>query len=154
MAYAVDLSDINVLLSGYISDQSRLMLHRRIAERVRTIAPFLAYDSDPYIVVWRRRPPLLDPGCVHDLHHVPLFGTDGPGGINYIRNSVKVVIDAYNGDVSYYVIDPTDPLVRTYRKIFPTLFKPIRRCPRSCSNTCATPWIFSLLRPECMPPTT
>ena len=129
LAYAVDLSDINVLLSGYISDQSRLMLHRRIAERVRTIAPFLAYDSDPYIVVGAdgRLYWILDAYTTSTMF--PYSEPMARGGINYIRNSVKVVIDAYNGDVSYYVIDPTDPLVRTYRKIFPTLFKPIREMP-------------------------
>ncbi len=134
LVYTVDLSDINVLFSTYITDQSRLMLHRVITDRDRTIAPFLAYDSDPYIVVG-------DDGhlyWIHDAYTISnMFPYSEPvtrnaeqqRGINYIRNSVKVVINAYNGDVSYYVIDPTDPMVQTYRKIFPTLFKPIEEMP-------------------------
>lgn len=135
LAYAVDLSDVNVLLSSYVTDQSRLMLHRGITDRARTIAPFLAYDSDPYVVVgadghlyW-----IQDAYTTSNMfpYSEPLSETLGQRGINYIRNSVKVVVDAYNGNVSYYVIDPTDPLVQTYRKIFPTLFKPIGEMPAS-----------------------
>ena len=133
LVYALDLSDVNVLLSSYITDQSRLMLHRIITDRDSTIAPFLAYDSDPYIVVG-------DDGHLYWIHDAyttsnmfpysePMTRNADQRGINYIRNSVKVVIDAYSGEVSYYVIDPTDPLVRTYRKIFPTLFKPIQEMP-------------------------
>ncbi len=133
LVYAIDLSDFNILLSGYITDHSRIMFHRIITDRDRTIAPFLAYDSDPYLVVggdghlyW-----------IHDAYTTtsmfpysePVFQGLGRYPLNYIRNSVKVVIDAYNGDVSYYVIDPSDPIVQTYRKIFPTLFKPIDKMP-------------------------
>jgi len=133
LVYAVDLSDFNILLSGYITHDSRIMFHRIITDRDRTIAPFLAYDSDPYLVVggdghlyW-----------IHDAYTTtsmfpysePVFWEQSRNTFNYIRNSVKVVIDAYNGDVSYYVIDPSDPIVQTYRKIFPTLFKPIEAMP-------------------------
>ena len=133
MLYAIDLSDLNILLSGYITDESRVMFHRNITERDRTIAPFLAYDSDPYLVVggdghlyW-----IHDAYTTTDMfpYSEPVSGGQGSYNFNYIRNSVKVVIDAYNGDVSYYVIDPSDPIVRTYEKIFPTLFKPIAEMP-------------------------
>jgi uncharacterized membrane protein (UPF0182 family) len=134
LVYTVDLSDINILFSTYITDESRLMLHRVITDRDRTIAPFLTYDSDPYIVVG-------DDGHLYWIHDAyttsnmfpysePMSWTAGQAhGINYIRNSVKVVIDAYNGTVSYYVMDPADPVVQTYRKIFPSLFKPIQDMP-------------------------
>ena len=134
LVYTVDLSDINILFSTYITPQSRLMLHRVIMDRDRTIAPFLAYDSDPYIVVG-------DDGHLYWIHDAyttstmfpysePMsWGASSTPGANYIRNSVKVVIDAYNGSVSYYVMDPTDPVVQTYRKIFPSLFKPIQEMP-------------------------
>ena len=133
LVYAYDLSDLNILLSGYITHESRIMFHRIITDRDSTIAPFLAYDSDPYLVVggdghlyW-----------IHDAYTTtsmfpysePVSRGQGRYTFNYIRNSVKVVIDAYNGDVSYYVIDPSDPIVRTYAKIFPTLFKPIDKMP-------------------------
>jgi uncharacterized membrane protein (UPF0182 family) len=133
LVYAIDLSDLNILLSGYITDRSRIMFHRSITDRDRTIAPFLAYDSDPYLVVggdghlyW-----------IHDAYTMtsmfpysePVYRAQGRDTFNYVRNSVKVVIDAYNGDVSYYVVDPSDPIIQTYRKIFPTLFKPIDAMP-------------------------
>jgi uncharacterized membrane protein (UPF0182 family) len=133
LVYAVDLSDLNILLSGYITNESRIMFHRIITDRDRTIAPFLAYDSDPYLVVG-------DDGHLYWIHDAytttnmfpysePIFRGRGRDSVNYIRNSVKVVIDAYNGDVSFYVIDPSDPIIQTYRKIFPTLFKPIDKMP-------------------------
>jgi uncharacterized membrane protein (UPF0182 family) len=133
LVYAVDLSDINILLSGYITNESRIMFHRIITDRDHTIAPFLAYDSDPYLVVG-------DDGHLYWIHDAytttdmfpysePVSRGRGRYSFNYIRNSVKVVIDAYNGDVSFYVIDPTDPIIQTYRKIFPTLFKPIDQMP-------------------------
>jgi uncharacterized membrane protein (UPF0182 family) len=133
LVYAMDLSDLNILLSGYITDKSRIMFHRIITERDRTIAPFLAYDSDPYLVVggdghlyW-----------IHDAYTMtnmfpysePVYRRQGHETFNYVRNPVKVVIDAYNGDVSYYVVDPSDPIIQTYRRIFPTLFKPIDEMP-------------------------
>ena len=133
LVYTIDLSDLNILLSGYITDESRIMFHRVITDRDRTIAPFLAYDSDPYLVVggdgrlyW-----------IHDAYTMtsmfpysePVYRGQGRDTFNYVRNSVKVVIDAYNGDVSYYIIDPSDPIIQTYRKIFPTLFKPIDAMP-------------------------
>ena len=133
LVYAVDLSDLNILLSSYITDESRIMFHRIITDRDRTIAPFLAYDSDPYLVVG-------DDGHLYWIHDAytmtdmfpysePVYRGQGRDTFNYIRNSVKVVIDAYNGDVSYYVVDPSDPIIQTYRKIFPTLFKPIDQMP-------------------------
>jgi uncharacterized protein len=133
LVYSLDLSDINFILSRHITNQSRVMFHRVITDRDRTIAPFLSYDSDPYLVVG-------DNGHLYWIHDAytttnmypysePVVQSREQNGINYIRNSVKVVIDAYNGDVSYYIIDPTDPLVQTYSKIFPALFKPAKDMP-------------------------
>ncbi len=133
LIYAANFSDINILLTHYITSKSRIMYHRLIADRDKTIAPFLQYDSDPYLVVGKN-------GRLYWIHDAyttsnmfpysqPLTHTQGNRGLNYIRNSVKVVIDAYNGDVSYYVIDPSDPIIQTYEKIFPTLFKPISDMP-------------------------
>ncbi len=133
LVYAWDLSDIKILLTRYLTDNSRLMFHRIITDRDQKIAPFLMYDSDPYLVVggdgrlyW-----------IHDAYTTsnmfpysqPLTQSAESRGLNYIRNSVKVVIDAYNGSVSYYVTDPSDPIIQTYEKIFPTLFKPLSRMP-------------------------
>jgi len=134
LVYSLNLSDLNIILSRYITDQSRVMFHRVITDRDRTIAPFLAYDSDPYMVVGENGHLYW----IHDAYTTTnMFPYSEPvnlgrdrSGINYIRNSVKVVIDAYNGDVSYYIIDPTDPLVQTYSKIFPVLFKPVKDMPK------------------------
>ncbi|MGA9479360.1 MAG: UPF0182 family protein, partial [Desulfobacterales bacterium] len=133
LVYTWNFLDINILLTDYLTSESRIMFHRIITDRDRSIAPFLAYDSDPYLVVG-------EDGKLYWIHDAyttssmfpysqPFSQSQNNTGVNYIRNSVKVVIDAYNGDVSYYVIDPSDPLVQTYEKIFPTLFKPISEMP-------------------------
>jgi len=133
LVYAWKFSDINILLTGYLTNESRLMFHRIITDRDQTIAPFLHYDSDPYLVVGKDGKLYW----IHDAYTTssmfpysqPFYGEDNYYGTNYIRNSVKVVIDAYSGAVSYYVIDPSDPLIQTYEKIFPSLFKPISEMP-------------------------
>ncbi len=133
LVYAWQFSDINILLTGYMTSASRVMFHRIITDRDQTIAPFLQYDSDPYLVVGKDGKLYW----IHDAYTTssmfpysqPFYGGTNYDGINYIRNSVKVVIDAYDGSVSYYVIDPSDPLIRTYQQIFPTLFKPISEMP-------------------------
>jgi uncharacterized membrane protein (UPF0182 family) len=116
--------DPNILLSGYVTNDSRILLHRNIQDRVRTIAPFLRLDRDPYIVVsdgrlfW-----MQDAYTTSDWF--PYAQPHSPSRLNYIRNSVKVVIDAYNGSVDFHVSDPTDPLIQTWQRIFPGLFKPL-----------------------------
>ncbi|HEX3430428.1 MAG TPA: UPF0182 family protein [Rhizomicrobium sp.] len=120
--------DANILLSQYLTAQSRIVLRRNIQERVKTIAPFLSLDHDPYIVVsggglyW-----------IQDAYTTsswfPYARRIGSDATNYIRNSVKIVIDAYNGSVSFYISDPADPVVATLRRIFPTLFKPFAAMP-------------------------
>jgi hypothetical protein len=120
--------DPNILLSGYITADSRILLHRNIQDRVRMIAPVLRLDRDPYIVVsggrlfW-----MQDAYTTSDWF--PYAQPQSSGGLNYMRNSVKVVIDAYNGSVDLYVSDPGDPLIQTYQRIFPGLFKPLAAMP-------------------------
>ncbi len=131
--YAWNFSDIKILLTGSLTKESRIIFNRIITNRDRTIAPFLAYDSDPYLVIG-------DDGKLYWIHDAyttsnmfpysePTSQLGAQGSLNYIRNSVKVVIDAYNGDVTYYVIDPKDPLIQTYEKIFPRLFRPFAEMP-------------------------
>jgi hypothetical protein len=121
-------SDPNILLSDYLTLQSRILIHRDIQDRVRTIAPILRLDRDPYVVVsdgrlfW-----MQDAYTTSDWF--PYSQPSAAQGINYIRNSVKVVVDAYNGSVDFYVTDPDDPLIRTYQRIFPGLFKPLAAMP-------------------------
>lgn len=121
-------SDPNILLSGYITDQSRILLHRNIQDRVRTIAPVLSLDNDPYIVVSEGRLFWMqDAYTTSDWF--PYAQPQSSGGFNYIRNAVKVVIDAYNGSVDFYVSEPGDPLIRTYQRMFPGVFKPLAAMP-------------------------
>jgi hypothetical protein len=110
-----------------ITPQTRAIFHRNIHDAVRLLAPFLLYDSDPYLVVsngalyW-----IQDAYTATDRYP---YSSPNPNGINYIRNSVKVVINAYDGSATFYVADDTDPLVRAYRGIFPALFKDISEMP-------------------------
>jgi uncharacterized membrane protein (UPF0182 family) len=120
--------DPNILLTDYITDQSRILLHRNIQDRVRTIAPVLSLDHDPYIVVSDGRLFWMQDAYTTS-EWFPYAQPQSSGGLNYIRNSVKVVIDAYNGSADFYVSDPGDPLLKTYQRIFPSLFKPLAAMP-------------------------
>src|SRR5208337_4407333 len=121
--------DLNILLSGYVTGESRILFHRNIQDRVRMIAPFLQLDRDPYLAISGGRLYWVqDAYTVSDWFP---YANPEPGGgdINYIRNSVKIVIDAYNGSVDFYVADAADPVVATYRRIFPSLFKALDAMP-------------------------
>ena len=126
--FAWYFDDLNILLSNYITSESRILFRRNIQNRVRAIAPFLRLDHDPYVVVsdgrlfW-----MQDAYTTSDWfpYAEPLPG----GGTNYIRNSVKVVIDAYSGSVDFYIADRADPVIATYWRIFPGLFKPFEAMP-------------------------
>lgn len=122
-AYAWEFADINIFISGQIeTSRSRIQYRRTVPERFNTITPFLLPDSDPYQVVADGRI-----FFIQDAYTVtPQYPYSKPwitGEFNYIRNSVKTVVDAYNGTVDYYIFEPDDPLIQTYRKIFPDLFK-------------------------------
>ena len=123
VAYAWEFTDLNILISNQLSSESRIQYRRTIQDRIGHVAPFLELDGDPYLVVedgdmrW-----IQDAYTVTDKYP---YSTPFRGTFNYIRNSVKVVMDAYHGTLDFYVADPDDPLVRTYQKIFPGLFKPL-----------------------------
>ena len=122
------MDDLNILLSDYLIGESRIMLHRNIKDRVETIAPFLQLDRDPYMVVSEGRLYWIQDAYTTS-EWFPYARPDPDGDLNYIRNSVKIVIDAYNGTVNFYVTDPADPIVATYRRIFPSLLKPFAAMP-------------------------
>jgi uncharacterized membrane protein (UPF0182 family) len=127
--FAWQMDDLNILLSDYITSESRILLHRNIKDRVGTIAPFLQLDRDPYVVISAGRFYWMQDAYTTS-EWFPYANPEPDGGdINYIRNSVKVVIDAYNGTVAFYVADAADPIVATYRRIFPSLFKPLDAMP-------------------------
>ena len=121
LVYAWKLGDLNILITGEISSGSRLLYKRDIATRISTIAPFLRLDQDPYIVASEGR--LF---WIQDAYtHTKQFPYSDPNdlGFNYIRNSVKIVMDAYNGSLQFYIWDTEDPLVLAYQDMFPDLFK-------------------------------
>jgi uncharacterized protein len=132
-AFALRFSDPNILISGQITDRSRILLTRDIRDRVEKLAPFLDYDADPYpVIVNGRTVWIMDAYTTSDQY--PYSQTiDGSGGLagshNYVRNSVKVTIDAYQGTVKFYVIDPDDPIIQAYEKAFPDLFTPFDKMP-------------------------
>ncbi|MFM0730352.1 UPF0182 family protein [Paraburkholderia sediminicola] len=127
--FAWQFNDPNILLTDYITNGSRILLHRNIQDRVRTIAPFLRLDHDPYLVTSNGRLFWMqDAYTTSSWFPYAQPGFDDGG--NYIRNAVKVVVDAYNGTVDFYVSNPNDPIMRTYQRIFPSLFKPLAAMPQ------------------------
>jgi hypothetical protein len=127
LAFALRFADPNILLSQYIDGDSRLMFNRLIQERVRRIAPFLQYDRDPYLVILDGK--LYWVQDAYTISNRYPYSEPVSDNINYIRNSVKVVIDAYNGEVTFYLADPGDPLAQAYQSIFPGLFVPLEEMP-------------------------
>ena len=146
LAFAMRQSDPNILLTDDITPTTRVQYRRQIQDRVRELTPFLLLDQDPYLVVdsegrlmW-----MQDAYTVSDdfPYSTPLRVTETPSNatatngqfdrlhnVNYIRNSVKVVIDAYNGDVTYYLSDPADPIIASYARAFPGVFRPFDEMP-------------------------
>jgi uncharacterized protein len=129
LLFAWRMSDLNILLTNYITSDSRILFHRNIQERISKIAPFLTLDQDPYIVVSRGRLVWMQDAYTTS-RWFPYSPPSNGDGTNYIRNAVKITIDAYDGTVDLYVSDPADPIVRTYERIFPTMFKPLSAMPQ------------------------
>ena len=114
-------------MANEITADSRMLIHRNISERVSTIAPFLSYDSDPYMVISEGRLYwIVDAFTTSDRY--PYSQPYNDVGDNYVRNSVKVVVDAYNGDVTFYKVDD-EPVLETYSKIFPGFLKELSEMP-------------------------
>lgn len=141
VALAIRFGDINLLLSDDITDDTRAMFHRQIEERVRRVTPFLALDYDPYLVVDEATGDLVwivDAYTTSDRfpYSEPSQVTTGDvrPGINYIRNAAKIVINAYDGSIDYYMVDDEDPLVLAYASAFPDLFQPFEAMPESLQN--------------------
>lgn len=124
--FAMKEGNYKLLISNNISSDSKIIKNRNVIDRVQQIAPFLTYDSDPYIIINQENGKLywiIDAFTVSDRYPYSLPIKDSK--INYLRNSVKVVIDAYNGTTDFYIVDENDPIVMTYDKIFDGLFKPL-----------------------------
>ncbi len=130
LAFALRFGDFNLIWSGQVTPQSRILYLRDIQERVQTAAPFLQWDADPYAVVLNGRIVWVLDGYTTTNRYPysqSISPTVPPGSgldtdFNYVRNSVKATIDAYDGTMHFYVVDPSDPIIQTYRKAFPDLF--------------------------------
>ncbi|MBA2281253.1 MAG: UPF0182 family protein [Acidimicrobiia bacterium] len=128
-AFALRFADVNLLFSGSLRDESRILINRDVRERVQALAPFLTFDADPYPVVLGGRVQwVIDGYTTTDRYpYAQAAVVDGVAGdldrrFNYIRNSVKAVVDAYDGTTTFYVTDPEDPILRAYGRAFPGLF--------------------------------
>ncbi|MEM8860065.1 MAG: UPF0182 family protein, partial [Chloroflexota bacterium] len=151
LAYAFHFGETNLLFSQYITPETRVLYNRQIRERVREITPFLMLDSDPYLVLaegkiyW-----MLDAYTVSNSYpYSDPFRFENGQSINYIRNSVKVVIDAYNGEVDYYLVrDTDDPIIKAYSGVFPGLFKPASSMPEALQKHIRYPEDLFIIQTE------
>lgn len=133
LLYALRQGSFKMLVSGNVTGESRILMYRNIHERVRKIAPFIYYDEDPYLVIDQGRLFWVIDGYTISSNYPyaqPFIGEKG----NYIRNAVKVVIDAYHGTTTYYIADERDPVVQTLRKIFPQLFTSMDQMPEGIKD--------------------
>ena len=128
--FSIRERSLKLLVSSNLTNESRILINRNIMQRVQTIMPMLTYDTDPYIVtVDGRLFWIVDAYTLSRSY--PYSEPYSTNGVNYIRNSIKIVIDAYNGTTNYYIVDPTDPIAETYKKIYPALFKEFDQMPDS-----------------------
>lgn len=124
LLYALALGEGNLVFSPKISGESRLLLHRNVLERASKLLPFLKFDQDPYLVVLKGRLIwILDGYTYTDQIPYAARTSDDGGGLNYIRNSVKVTVDAYTGVIQAYAVEPNEPILKAYRSIYTNLIK-------------------------------
>lgn len=140
LLFATYLRDWRMVLTPEFLPDTKLLFRRNLSQRIRAIAPFLRYDSDPYLVAADARVNpqdkqdpsylywIMDAYTASDRYPYSDVGTEG---VNYIRNAVKVVVDAYHGAVTFYVADTSDPIIQTWAKIFPEMFRPLSAMPVS-----------------------
>ncbi len=129
-AASLHYGDSNIVLTSYLTDHSRMMIHRRVKDRLQTLAPYLRWDGDPYLVITPegREVWMVDGYTTSDAYP---FSREIPAydGINYIRNAVKATVDAYDGETHLYVFDPADPIIGAYRALFPALYEDASKMP-------------------------
>ena len=143
LLFAIRFTSPDTLLSPNLTAESRVLMYRRISERVERIAPFLVYDTDPYLAISNGRLVWIqDAYTVSDRYP---YSTPSAGGINYIRNAVKVTMDAYDGTVVFHLLDTGDPVAATLGRVFPELFTPLGDMPEDLRTRLRYPTgIFAL----------
>jgi uncharacterized membrane protein (UPF0182 family) len=143
LAFALDYLDYNLIGSSAVNDDSRLLAVRRVQDRVRKVAPFLSFDGDPYPVQIGGRVLWVVDGYTHSNRYP--YGESGDRkqlgpdsgldqAFNYVRNSVKATVDAYDGAINFYVVDDVDPVLRVWRSAFPDLFRPLSEMPAGLTD--------------------
>jgi uncharacterized membrane protein (UPF0182 family) len=141
--FAIRFASPDTLFSPNLRPDSRVLMYRRIAERVNRIAPFLTYDPDPYLSITGGRLVWVQDAYTASTRYP--YSTPSVRGINYIRNAVKVTIDAYDGTIAFHLLDTKDPIAATLAKVFPELFKPLSAMPEDLRSRLRYPTgIFSL----------
>jgi uncharacterized membrane protein (UPF0182 family) len=126
LLFALYFKDVNIVFSPMVTSESRFLYFREVKQRLNRLAPFLILDPDPYMVISEGRLYWIQDG--YTISNRYPYSRETPIG-NYIRNSVKMVLDAYNGKVDMYVSDPADPMIQVYQNIFPGVFRPISQIP-------------------------
>ncbi|MBL8217460.1 MAG: UPF0182 family protein [Bryobacterales bacterium] len=132
LAATVARADWNIFLTGFLQPESRMMIRRDVRERVSELAGFLRWDSDPYLVITKagRLVWMIDGYTTSRAHpYSQLVRLPESGAVNYVRNAVKATVDAYDGDVQFYVFDAEDPIIRAYGALFPKLLQPASAMP-------------------------
>ena len=128
--FSVFFKDKNIFFTTKMTPDSRMLLRRTLAERVRILAPYLIFDSEPYVVVTQNKLYWIqDAYTASDMYPISVPFTAQTGEINYIRNSVKIIMDAYDGSVDFYLFDPQDPIIGAYSRIYPGVFKDASQMP-------------------------
>tara|TARA_Y100000996_G_scaffold360232_1_gene302558 strand:- start:1432 stop:4212 length:2781 start_codon:yes stop_codon:yes gene_type:complete len=125
LIYAWEMGDINILISSELNTDSRIQYRRQIQDRISSVAPFLTLDKDPYIVADQEQLFWVQDAYTTSSnmpYSNPIYDADSKSSYNYIRNSIKIVINAFSGDIDFYLWDPTDPIAVTYSRIFPDMF--------------------------------
>lgn len=150
VAAAVREVDFNILLTNQFSADSRMMIRRRVKERLETVAGFLQWDNDPYLVVtdeghlvWT-----VDGYTTSDAHPYSQVLSFQGRRLNYMRNSVKATVDAYHGTIHLYIADQSDPVIQAYSRLFPTLFKPLDSMPETLRRHLRYPEAFFRVQAE------
>lgn len=146
LAFAMRFASTDVLFSGYITPESKVLFDRDIRTRIRALAPFLTLDNDPYIAIIDGRQVWIQDAYTKSTMYP--YSQRAANGLNYIRNSVKVTVDAYDGTTTLYAFDPSDPVLKTWSKVFPGLFTDMSRMPATVRKHLRYPEDLFVLQAE------
>ncbi len=151
IAAAVAQADPNIVLTGYLTPDSRMMIRRNVIERLRSLASFITWEHDPYLVVTEagRLVWTVDGYTTSNAHpYSRSVQLEDVGAVNYMRNAVKATVDAYDGETRIYIFDPTDPMIRVYQQLFPRLLVPISEMPTDLRAHARYPETFFRVQAE------